>query len=697
MASPPVTFNPAAAYLTAVSSTGTLYYIQNNVFYNAATLQVPDIAVTNYTVIPFMTDSTTQYLTPSGANNDHVAINAAIVSLGAAGGGTLNLGPGTFKTTGPIVNYQSNVNIVGAGRNLTFIQPQTGWASITDSVTGVTIAGAICCVGAQHFSVQKLTVDWSGYSGTAGNGIIAVSWGTNNTSAKYTIPCKYGYFSDCTVTAKANSATYLYWCQLGQYIKMFRNIANGSTSTYQAALDQNGYEIFGGYDVEIFDNVAVNIGGIGYIAYSDTSFFVSNVEKVRFHHNSGDLMRIGLMAQVNYNAAFGQCVLRQVEFDNNQISSVFYAGAQLYIGNSSAAPATQPIFDGINVHDNVISGATTAAGAPAATCGFWAQNSQSAQYSVTAITKANPGVITIGANTLAVGDSIYISGVKGMEEMVSGYYTVNTIPTPNSTITVAFNGTAVDTTAYTTYTSGGTVDPQFAQFKSIQVHDNHFLEFAKTDSGGQAFIQGFNNIQFHHNVVKNQTVQASGSGYSMLVNGTSVGNVISDNIFDMCRSASIALNPGINTTVERNQCLNYNQAAGGVSAIYLYTSVDTVLKDNRMKSTVPGSFAFLINVGTANGVEVRNNSYIGWTKGMVNYNVSGPPTNTNFGVTAAIAAGSTSFTVTTTRCYTSSIVTVSQTAGTTSRPPIKITPAAGSFTVTIIAGTGDETYTWFIS
>lgn len=79
-----------------------------------------------------------------------------------------------------------------------------------------------------------------------------------------------------------------------------------------------------------------------------------------------------------------------------------------------------------------------------------AASTASASVSISAITQANPGVITATAHHLVVGQAITISGVLGMTA-INGTFTVATTPSAD-TFTVG-----VDTTAYGAYTSGGTV------------------------------------------------------------------------------------------------------------------------------------------------------------------------------------------------------------------------------------------------
>lgn len=69
---------------------------------------------------------------------------------------------------------------------------------------------------------------------------------------------------------------------------------------------------------------------------------------------------------------------------------------------------------------------------------------------ITGITKANPMVVSVNANIYAIGDAVVFSGIGGMTQL-EGKRGVVTAKT-SSTLTFA-----IDSSAYTTYTSGGSV------------------------------------------------------------------------------------------------------------------------------------------------------------------------------------------------------------------------------------------------
>lgn len=72
---------------------------------------------------------------------------------------------------------------------------------------------------------------------------------------------------------------------------------------------------------------------------------------------------------------------------------------------------------------------------------------------ITGISKAASAVVTVGTHTFAIGDSVAFSGVVGMTQ-INGLRALITA-TSGTTITVAINSTA-----FTTYTSGGSVQTQ---------------------------------------------------------------------------------------------------------------------------------------------------------------------------------------------------------------------------------------------
>lgn len=100
---------------------------------------------------------------------------------------------------------------------------------------------------------------------------------------------------------------------------------------------------------------------------------------------------------------------------------------------------------------------------------------------IAAVSQANPAVITTVSNHgLVEGDSVYISGIGGMVEFTDGWYIVNSKPADNTITVKDFNGGAiVDSTTWSAYTSGGTV--QGGQ-KTYEI-DNYYVVTAIAENG----------------------------------------------------------------------------------------------------------------------------------------------------------------------------------------------------------------------
>jgi uncharacterized protein (TIGR02217 family) len=70
---------------------------------------------------------------------------------------------------------------------------------------------------------------------------------------------------------------------------------------------------------------------------------------------------------------------------------------------------------------------------------------------ITAIVKASAAIVTVGAHTFAVGESVYFAGVVGMTQINGLRGLITAIGTNDITV-------AIDSSAFTAYTSGGTVN-----------------------------------------------------------------------------------------------------------------------------------------------------------------------------------------------------------------------------------------------
>ena len=76
---------------------------------------------------------------------------------------------------------------------------------------------------------------------------------------------------------------------------------------------------------------------------------------------------------------------------------------------------------------------------------------------ITAVTQASPGVLTSATHGFSDGDEIYITGVGGMTQLNDRNFIVANA-TANTFTLVDLFGVAINTTAFTAFTSGGTAD-----------------------------------------------------------------------------------------------------------------------------------------------------------------------------------------------------------------------------------------------
>ena len=98
---------------------------------------------------------------------------------------------------------------------------------------------------------------------------------------------------------------------------------------------------------------------------------------------------------------------------------------------------------------------------------------------ITGATKANPCVITSVSHGYANGDEVYIESVGGMTEINGRIFRVANKTTDTFQLNTP-GGSAVDTSAYTTYTSGGTAKRIYTIASPYEYQDLYQLKTAQT-------------------------------------------------------------------------------------------------------------------------------------------------------------------------------------------------------------------------
>lgn len=102
--------------------------------------------------------------------------------------------------------------------------------------------------------------------------------------------------------------------------------------------------------------------------------------------------------------------------------------------------------------------------------------------SISAITQADPGVITTSAaHGLVDGDTVYLMDIGGMTELNGNVYTVANKTSTTFELTDS-SGNNVDTSAYTVYTSGGTVNEQSTAVTGLSHLEGETVEIKAENS-----------------------------------------------------------------------------------------------------------------------------------------------------------------------------------------------------------------------
>jgi len=101
---------------------------------------------------------------------------------------------------------------------------------------------------------------------------------------------------------------------------------------------------------------------------------------------------------------------------------------------------------------------------------------------ITGITKANPGVLTYTGSDPSNGDGMYLSGIGGMTELNGRYVKVAAVNAGANTFQLTdLWGANIDTSAFGTYTSGGTAARVYTlatTFAEADLFDLHFTQSA---------------------------------------------------------------------------------------------------------------------------------------------------------------------------------------------------------------------------
>lgn len=225
-------------------------------------------------------DARTFGVTGNGTTDDRAALQAALDAVGAAGGGTVYLGPGIYKI-GNTLSIPSYTTLEGA-RGATVLRAPAG-SLAGKALSGITVYALVAMTGVVDACIRHLTIDFA-TNGTDSNGVTIGGAGAavRSTGCRVEGLRIYG----------ANYHEYLIWSQCADESKIHGNritgrinMATGVPST--TSVDLAGIEVYGGTGCEIYNNT-VDYCGAGIALVQES--FVANCDLIgiRCHDNKID-------------------------------------------------------------------------------------------------------------------------------------------------------------------------------------------------------------------------------------------------------------------------------------------------------------------------------------------------------------------------------------------------------------------------
>jgi len=155
---------------------------------------------------------------------------------------------------------------------------------------------------------------------------------------------------------------------------------------------------------------------------------------------------------------------------------------------------------------------------------------------ITGITKANPAVVTYaGADTYANGDRVVITGVVGMHQVNNREFTVANVNAGANT----FELSGVNSSAYGTYTSGGTVAEVYEIATPYATADLPYLKF----------VQSADTLYIRHPSYNRRKLTRSGhTSWTLSTMAVSDGPYLSTNTTSTTLTPSAATGAGVTLT-----------------------------------------------------------------------------------------------------------------------------------------------------
>jgi hypothetical protein len=108
-----------------------------------------------------------------------------------------------------------------------------------------------------------------------------------------------------------------------------------------------------------------------------------------------------------------------------------------------------------------------------------------ATEAITAITQANPAVVTAEGHGFIDGDEVYLENIGGMTELNGGRYIINQLTADT------FELTGIDSTGFAAYTSGGTAHQTFVRTTLAAATPNNTITWTAVEGAEQYVIYKF--------------------------------------------------------------------------------------------------------------------------------------------------------------------------------------------------------------
>lgn len=325
-----------------------------------------------------------------------------------------------------------------------------------------------------------------------------------------------------------------------------------------------------------------------------------------------------------------------------------------------------------------------------------------ASQALTAATKANPCVVTYsGADNYANGQEVYITGVAGMTQLNGRWFKVAGVNTGANTFQLHdLDGNNVNSTSYTTYTSGGTAATIYEVVSPYALADIDDVRFK--DSGDVIYLA-------HPDYAPQKLVRSDANSWAFTEISFKDGPYLEINKTDngtmLALSANVA---GGSIAVVANQTTGINDGDVGfqstdVGRLVRWQNVDnswswvtitqyvsTTKVYGTIGGTLPATTAIsisgitkanpaVITTALAHGVSVGDTIYISGVQGMTQI-------NNKFGVASAVTATTitlTSIDSSAYSTYTSGghvLIEANRITGITKANPAVVTSAGHNFT-----------------